>query len=569
VLSELTTRLRSACRRAQRLTRSEGGRHVDFGIELRVVRQDLERGEKFVPGAPPLRPIRVHRMGGILDTVERRFVGDTLDPVVWYTGERQAELLLDVWFEREKERTRTLLLSAEGFGKTTLMMQGHVLFLLTLIRAGEPGDMGCTAPTDDRLSTCRKTLGKLVPIGEPRDQHEGDWAVYFADERELRWASGHVTQFRQTRKQSSATGSPIQGYTWKRSDDDEVQDSWEGGADADIEMRLRGSETSYRWATATAKDSSKYREVRDAKRASPDWREVRFPYTDATFIWPSHWERAKRNMSPREWARRGEARDVGPERMTYTTWDRAKNLRRIPELGATDISAEVLAQGSAVFHLLAGHDPGNLFDVSIFLRPYRLAGVERRVWWVVGELTTEETTTEQHVAEFLATIRPRWSCNDLDWRGRATENGRRVLVRADPYSDSGNDEQRPDRSVYTTFRKHGISIVPAAVRSVSSSSRIESKAWRIPRQARIEMVCSLLLNSDGERRLFIDLDEQGRPVAPRLVEALEQSQRDGDGKAETQRKDKLDLSHWPAALGYALWSYERPRMYGEAEAAAE
>jgi hypothetical protein len=43
------------------------------------------------------------------------------------------------------------------------------------------------------------------------------------------------------------------------------------------------------------------------------------------------------------------------------------------------------------------------------------------------------------------------------------------------------------------------------------------------------------------------------------VEALEMSERDEAGKAEAQKKGASDLSHWPAALRYALWPYERVR----------
>lgn len=518
-----------------------------------MVRQDEQAGLEFIRGKPRLRPIAVHAFGGMLDTVERRFSGASENPIVWYTGERTAELLLDIWLEREQQTTRTLLIAAEGFGKTMVMMQAHIVFLLTMIRIGQPGAMGCTAPTDDRLQTCLKALGKLVPIDRPRAEREGSWGTYFEDDRELRWASGHITQCRQTKRQSEATGSPIQGYTWLRSDDDEVQDTWENGeADADIEARLRESRVSYRWGTATAKDSPKYRSIRDMKGTSTDWRIVRFPYTDAPFIFPEHWARMKRNVSPREWQRRGLAQDVGPELMTYPTWNRDENLRPIP-LGAKDVTAELLSQWGPRYGMLVGHDPGKIVDVSIFLRAYMLRMWSRPRWWVVDELTTD-VTTEEHVSKFVPRIRLH-GCNRLDAKGRPLEDGPRVLVRADPYSDSGNDEKQPDRTVYKQFAKVGVDIRPAAYAKDGSGPGV------VPKEAGIELVCSLLCNAEGERRLYIACDDRRQPVAPKLVEALELSQRDeGTGKAETQKKNRQDRSHWPAALRYPLWTVERVRM---------
>jgi hypothetical protein len=82
----------------------------------------------------------------------------------------------------------------------------------------------------------------------------------------------------------------------------------------------------------------------------------------------------------------------------------------------------------------------------------------------------------------------------------------------------------------------------------------------IHKDAGIEMVNRLLRNAAGQSRLFVACDDRGAAAAPKLVEALEMSERDIQGKAETQPKGSpTDLSHWAAALRYALWSYERLR----------
>lgn len=435
------------------------------------------------------------------------------------------------------------------------MSQWLVLQVLALLHAGEGGAIGATAPTHERLQTLVKAIGERIPIDAPRERRDGAWATYFSEERELRFASGHILQFRSTKKQSEATGSPIQGFTWKASGDDELQDTAANGADPDIEMRLRGARDSYRMCTATAKDDPGWRTFRDRKQSSPNWQIERLRFDETPFIWPEHWDRAMQEMSEREWQRRGLALDVGPERMVYTSWDRAKNLAVIPDIGAEDVTAEILRPWGPNLGVLVGHDPGKLVDVSLVLKAYRMRGQAQHVWFVVDELTTKDTTTEGHVVRLLDLLRDRWQCNEVDWRGNPA-SGKRALVRADPYSDSGNDSQRPDRSVYTIFRKAGLQILPAAM----TASVTEVKAKSIPKDAGIDMVKALFKNAKGERRLFISCDKSRTPCAPRLVEAIELSERDGDGDAEVKRKGKPDLSHWCAALRYALWALERPRL---------
>src|SRR5690606_24012900 len=197
-----------------------------------------------------------------------------------------------------------------------------VLQVLWLLQAGEGGAIGATAPTHERLQTLVRAIGERIPVDSAKQHKAGSWATYYTEDREFRFASGHVIQCRSTKKQSDATGSPIQGFTWKASGDDELQDTAANGADSDIEARLRGARTSYRMCTATAKDSPGWRAFRDGKVTSPDWVIERLRYSETPFVWPEHWERMQRNMSPREWQRRGLAMDVGPERQLYHTWNR-------------------------------------------------------------------------------------------------------------------------------------------------------------------------------------------------------------------------------------------------------
>jgi hypothetical protein len=560
-LAEQTTRLRSLIQASQAYSRGTNSeRFLDLGVELRICKQSIENGQEFLPGVPPLAPIRSTRIGGLFDVVARKIIAETKNPVVWYLGERQAEIVLALYERDTSAGTRTLLYSAEGGGKTVLMAQGLIAYTLGLTMIGQLGAIGATAPTHPRVLTFVKALCERVPIDTTRDQYPDAWGRYFSDASEIKMRTGHIIQFRSTKKQSDATGSPVQGFTWLGSFDDELQDTAENDADPDIEARMRGARFSFRLATATAKDSPKWRAFRDAKSGSPDWRIERLRYSENPFVWPEHWERMQRNMSLREWQRRGLAMDVGPERQVYTTWEREKNLRPIPQLGARDVTAEVLAPWGPNFKVLVGHDPGKLHDVSLFLKAYRIGRSPEVHWWVVDELTTDRTTTEKHVKALLTKARNDWGCNKVGADKKLIEGGDRIFVRADPYSDSGNDASKPDKSVYTVFKDAGVKILPAAMKSSATSSGVESSAATIPKEAGIEMIVSLLCNANGDRRLFIACDDMRQPSAPRLVESIELSERDAAGKAEMDFKDESDLSHWTAALRYALYAIEKARI---------
>jgi hypothetical protein len=180
--------------------------------------------------------------------------------------------------------------------------------------------------------------------------------------------------------------------------------------------------------------------------------------------------------------------------------------------------------------------------VSILLKCYQIEDAE--CWFVIDEITTQQTTTEEHVRAVKRRLQQHW---DLQWPG---EDEPKVLVRCDPQGDSDN---KTDRSVYTTWGLEGFRIKSAAYTTKGQPR------GRVPKDAGIDMTNRLLCNAAQERRLFVACDSQRRLCAPKLVEAIELSERDEAGKAETKIKGKRDYSHWPAALRYALWPYERAR----------
>lgn len=530
-------------------------RLVDFGVELYTVEQD-PTGVPIRPDGPKVVCIREPELfGGVFDTRLGVWHSESRNPVVWLASADQRRILVDraaklVPVDAESP-LQILIEGAEGAGKTAVLARWLILAAIEFMGRGL--EFGCTAPTQARLERVRQTLTEAMP-DEWYSYRQRDWLYSFGNgSHRLRLVSAH--------RQSEAEGSPVQGYDWAGGAMDETQDQ----LDVVEDVRARGRRAmGGRYPlllTATNKASPQYRTFKDKWVRTPHCLVQSLSGFANAYVDREFWEARKRELSPREYARRVLALDLGIERATYPSWDHSLNLRPIPELGVEDVTAEVLSPWGPRLTLLVGHDPGKLFDVSIMLKAYRMVGKQRIRWWVVDELTTEESTTEAHVLQLLARVRERWRCNTLDWRGRPSETGGRVLVRADPYSDSGNDEQRPDKSVYTIFKNGdgkpggGFFILPAA--TIASVTKV--KVGRVPKEGGIEMVNSLMCNAEKERRLFVNIDDRGEPVAPRLVAAIETSERDSDGKAEMQRKNKKDPSHWPASLRYGLWAIERPR----------
>lgn len=539
---------------------SDVGRYVDFGVVLKVVRQDLEHGSTLIDGKPPLIVLRSTPLGGIVDTKADppQIVGPSRDPQIWYCSEDQEPLIL-----HDDERPLGLLVyGSEGAGKTACLAMWHYVRFLEQLGEGREG--GQTAPTEPRLEMVRAEMKRFYRPHWYRYKASDDLFI-FADGGGRGEEASTRIRLVSTHKQSAAEGSRVQGFNWSWCGRDEAQDQVD--AHEDIESRGRAARDGlYRQlATATAKDSPRWRAFRDQLLSSkvgdvPLWEKhtlliLRSPFVTKAFI-----AAKAASMSPREYARRMEARDVPPERVLYNAWDHDSNLRPIPA-SAIDVTKEILGPWTPAGHglsVLTGHDPGNLFDVSLLLKAYRLPRFRTVLWWVVGEVTTEQSTTEAHCQALLEVLARDFNCNMRGRDGRVV--GDRALVRADPYGNTGADEKRPDRTVYTVFRENGLIIHPAAY--VASTNKV--KVGRVPKEGRIDMMQTLFCAKNGVRRLFVNCDERKRPAAPKFVEAIESCERDEIGRAETQRKDKRDPSHWPAACGYGLWAIEKPKLGKEA-----
>jgi hypothetical protein len=545
-----------------RLSGSE--RYVDMGVVLHTVARD-DAGIELLPGKPRVRILRTRRFGGLYDSLTRTWAGPTRNPVVWACSEEQEQI---VWHD-ESLPEGVWMQGSMGSGKSTsgaIWLARRVIMHATHPLAGA----GVTAPTRMRMAELLKTIfGPKDASGSRRGgMWPASWYSWREGDQEAVMRTGLQIDFRSAHIASAAEGSGLQGYNWSFCLSDELQDYYE--LDGDIQMRGRAAWRGRyeRFVTATPKDDSGYRNFKSLVDTSPDWHVARVVGPNSPFTSRAYWDKRLANMSEREAQRKVWGLDVGPERRLYHTWSRTLtdgspgNLRPVPELAAQDVTAEVLSRWGRNHSVLVGHDPGQLYDVSVLLKAYRLPNMRRHVWWVVDEVTTESTTTEQHVVALLKVLRDKWHANELDWKGRPSSGGRTALVRADPYSprasSSGSDQ--PTRNVYVPFRQAGITIMPAAYAMATETSGAAPKPATIRRDDRIEMVCRLLCDAFDERRLFVACDDRGQPAAPRTVESLERSERDDHLKAESQ-KGLGDLSHWTAALGYALWELERPRVH--------
>ncbi len=526
--------------------RVEGSdRFVDIGVTLHVVTAAAVKGAKVIDVAGrSLSILRTSSHGGIIDTKSTppRIVAASRDPRVWCCSEDQAAALA----HRDDQRLGQLIYGSEGAGKTRLLSMWH--YFRWLDNLGQFREGGQTAPTLGRLG-----LVKLEILATFRP----DWARYVArDEFEgFEMCDGSRIRFRYAHQQSAAKGAPIQGYNWSWCGRDEGQDQVE--AHEDIESRGRSAKDGkyHQLITATAKDSSEWRDLRDMLLVSDGWIKrnlsiFRSPFIDRRFI-----EAKRSSISAREFLRRygdeatGEVSDLPPELAVYYGWNRQRNLTPLPQI-VRDVTASVLAAYRSFlypgrsFGLLCSHDPGVIFNTTEVMKLLMFGDVP--TWVVVGELQTKQTTAHQHAAELAAYLRREFYVN------HPTIGGPLSLTFIDPH---GKGEGQTDyASVYTAFQKEGHDCFSPA-----------GLTGRIKRSARIEMMNRLLAGTAanaGTPRLAIAIDERGKPVAPRLVDAFESlKKKAGDNDPEgSQRKDVDDKTHAPAAAAYGLWMFEQESM---------
>jgi hypothetical protein len=545
VKSERAAALHAAKKILREALESED-RYVDFGLELRVVRQPKrgERGKAYLRGRPPVVLVDTLRFGGMVDTRANppRFCGPSVNPVVVYTDEVALPLIL-----HGKDLPPNLLLQgAMRAGKTST---GVIWLALRILEStGSDGEWGVTGVNQERLGAVQRVIEETIPASWYSPPSARNPVFRFHNGVRVRMLSTHQT--------SKAAGSRVQAYSWLGSLNDEIQDTL--AVDSDIEAR--GSEASdgmsKRLATASVKNDPAYRDWKTLISKSPYWKIFNKAGPTNPFVHLNTWEKMKGTMDEEDYRRKALAEDVVGSTRLYRTWDRGQdqsgrltfqgNIAPIPA-GGRNVTANELGRfwGGNFFYLI-GHDPGSLCNVSVILqawilpREYGAPFDPDPVWYAVREITTERSTTAEHIQEVIGVLK-QYSCRP---------EGAKVIC--DPHT-KGNDSTKPHETVIKAWRAAGFDASPAAKKPNGDPSVI-------PKDARISMMISLLKDTLGRRRLRVACDERGFVQCPKLVEAFELMETNAEGKGERDKKDKYDKSHWPAAVGYALWPIEQTRI---------
>lgn len=506
-------------------------RYVDIGVTLKVVRAD-DKGEQLIEGARPMVVLREYHFGGIVDTKvdpPRILDGDegvSQKPQVWYCSEDQEPLIL----HRDSAPVGQLALGGMGAGKTTA---GVIwIYLRWLENLGSRKEGGVTAPTETRLSLVFNEIFRMFP---------SNWYTYNTESKILTLCDAFRVRGVSTHRQSASQGSRLQGFNWVFWLGDEVQDQIREFVDIQARLRAKTDGHAKRLGTATAKDDPDWRNLKGSLEESGIWATHTLLGPRSPFIHPDHWLAMKRMTTERDYRRLVLAEDLPPESRVYFNWDRKVNLRPVPLVGARKITSIVLSRktGDRQHSLLIGHDPGTAKAASVFLEAYDIRG--EVCWWVRGELFTLHESSEQHARKALEITRKRFGCN-------IRPDAELAHVRAQPV---GQAEDKPDLDVYRIWSRIGFDIKAAQYKKDGTGTGV------IKRDSRIEMVNRLLGDANNPPRLFIDVDEFGKPVAPKLVAAFETMERDHRGRAEHEEKNEHDPTDAPCALGYALHPFER------------
>jgi hypothetical protein len=405
------------------------------------------------------------------------------------------------------------------------------------------------APTSKRILIIWRKLRKVIPAGWVLPGKAGIRTSL----AEIELFSGLVFKFVAAKSASSETGVPFAGIDAVAAAVDEEQDCSQEAMD-ELEMRGRDAPAGYFpvLSTCTLKDTAVWRARKEKYEKQKGCVVYRMLLSDNPFVPPSFIENLRHSLSPRAFRMRVLAEDVRPDGACYPDFERERHVRELPQLGIRDITHKVTGS-----HMVIGYDPGKRVDVSIFLRCYEIAG--KRTWVVVDELTTEQGTAEYHAHKVLERLQAKWEMQHyimVNGKPKRDPSERYAIIRADPY---GNTESRPHVTVYREFQLLGITIKPAQY-SVANTPQASGKPGKVPIEARINMVNTLLLNAAGDTRLLI-AERDGKCVAPKLRDALDMSARNERGDAEHEKKGTAgDISHWCAALGYGLWPYEKARL---------
>jgi len=513
--------------------RIASGRYVDIGVILCTVeRDDGVLGKELVEGCPRMRVIESRAFGGIVDRKRGELVGPSRRPVTWYASKDQRAVVL----HSDEEPLGQLVYGSEGAGKTRALAMWH--YFRWLENLGERREGGQTAPTKERITAVRTEMFALYPASWYRHWKARD-VIEFVDKTRIR--------LRSTKLSSKVSGDPIQSYSWSWCGRDEGQDQIERHASIQARGRKAKHGRYKQCMTATAKDAGDWRSFRAMLEGSGEWIRRTLFGPSSPFVWPEFWERLKRVISDREYRRRVLCEDLPPELAVFYAYESKRNLTPMPRL-AIDVTVGLLAsygyqsyvQPGSRFALVAGHDPGVIYNTTTFARLI-MFGVTP-TWVVVGEYQSKQTTQREHARLVKKYVQDTFGYE----KGSDTS---KVAFFIDPHGRGESDTDY--QTVYGAFQKEGLDAFnPAPVTK------------RIQRRARIEMTNRLLAAYDQTCRLVVAVNDNRQPLAPVLVtsfESLEKKPGDDDPEG-VQRKDETDKTHAPAALGYLLWPFEQEAL---------
>lgn len=485
-----------------------------------------------MPGKPRVSPVgSVLKFGGVVDTKLEtpRRIGRSRYPQRWYCSEQQLPIIL----HGTDCKSGQIVEGGMGAGKTTLGVMWT--YLRWIDHLGQFREGAITAPTESRLDVVLREVFGLFPQ---------TWYQYSSGTNVIKLCDGTLIRGVSTYRQSAAQGSRVQGYNWSWLFADELQDQIAEFINSIARLRSGREGGAPRLGTATAKDDPSYRDLKDKLHASGQWTQRRLLGPDSPFVHADHWEAMRKITTDRDYRRLVLAEDIPPESRLYNTFDRKENVRPIP-LRARKVTSVALYRknNNPEQQMLLGHDPGAAKAATVWLDAYALPGHgDDLFWWVRLEHFTHHRSAEVHATEVLDMTRKHFGLNVPGRPGV-------VHVRSQPL---GGAEDKPDQNIKRIWDRVGLEMKFAQYNQAAVG------CGQIKKESRIGMVNTLFCNAEGKRRLFIECDDRGVSVAPRLVEALEVMERDALGRPERDEKDvKHDKSDLPAALGYALWPFER------------
>lgn len=498
--------------RIRRLSVEEADRFVDVACQFRVYRRGPDGNAVACEWLPQI-------FGGKYDRLSKQYVGpparENVRELKIHSGQLATVGAIG------SDVRNVVALGAQGGGKTEGLMA--VATALSAMRCNGLGLV--TAPIADQTKKpWEKFLARVAAFGWV----EGEPSK---GEGQIRLKNGTVVTFRGVARQSNDSTTPIAGLDahWVCADE---QSYYADAQMREVHARLRIARHAQVFSSATNEPIHEFQQRLLRYEADPHSLIVRYPGTDNCFTPIEHWEAMKAEMSPDDYDRYINCKDVPIAGRVYPTFQYKENKRPLPATG--DVTARITQDRyGAPYDFIVGLDPGSMTTASVILKAFAAGGPDERNWFAIDEVTTRDATTEFHARDLK-----KW------FMSRGIDISR-VLVLADPH-----ENKEADRSDLIQMRAAGFATKPSNGGDV------------IERKHRISMVNALLLDATGRRRLFLCPSANGALQPEKLSMSLGQLRYLNNGEIDFRHKNKWNQAHWSDALGYGLFPFERMRGSG-------